>query len=142
MPTFVSNGKWFPAKERVVDPNAEPGHEVYEGLDRAAVYDLKAQGVEFLGQDIKLNTELIIRAKQMGFKDINEYLAANGFDEAKAKADFDKKMAIVNTHKNPEPKQASKFQGGGFDTSMQGRDAYGGFGSTPSVEEITSKKAK
>jgi len=140
MPTFVSNGKWFPARERVVDPNAEPGKEVYEGPDRAAMWDLKSQGVEFLGKDIKLDTELVVRAKQMGFKDLDEYLNAYGYDKKAAEADFQKKMQIVNTHKNPVPKQATRFVGGGFDATGNGRDAVGGFGEVPSVEEMTSKK--
>lgn len=141
MSTFISKeGKWIPAQERVVFPDAEPGKEVYTGPDRAAVYDLKAAGVEFFGQPIAMNTELLVRAKQMGFKDTDEYLAAYGYDKEKADAAFKIKAAIVNTHKNPEPKTATRFEGGGFDVSRQGADVYGGFGKTPSVEEITSKK--
>lgn len=141
MPTFISKeGKWFPAKERVVMPDAEPGKEVYEGPDRAAMFDLKAQGVEHYGNDFRLDPDVIMRAKQLGFKDIKEYLAAYGYDKVKADADFEKKSAVVNTHKNPTPKAASKFAGGGFDMSGQGNDTFGGFGPTPSVEEMVSKK--
>jgi len=141
MPTFISKeGKWFPAKERFVDVNAEAGKEVYEGPDRAAAFDLKQQGVEYLGNDFRLDTEVIVRAKQMGFKDITEYLQAYGYDKKKADLAFEAKMAVVNSHKNPEAKPAGKFVGGGFDATGNGRDALGGFGEVPSVEDMVSKK--
>lgn len=141
MPTFISReGKWVPAKERVVDPKAAEGHEVYEGPDRAAMWDLKSQGVEFLGNDFRLDPEVIVRARQMGFKDIKEYLTAYGYDEKKAAAEFERKAAIVNKHENPTPKVATRFVGGGFDATGNGRDAIGGFGEVPSVEDMVSKK--
>jgi hypothetical protein len=128
MPSFISKGGvWEPAQERVVDPNAPKGKEVYEGLDRAALDMLKNENVEHLGQDFRMDPELQTRARQMGFKSVDEYLKVNGYDKEKAEADYQAKKAVVNDHKDPKRKQAAIFPSGGDDESRSGKGRKGGF---------------
>jgi hypothetical protein len=128
MPSWVSKGGiWEPAQERVVDPNAPRGKEVYEGLDRAALEQLKEEGVNSLGQSFRLDPELQTRARQMGFKDVDEYLKTYGWDIKKAEEDYLKKKSQVNEHKEEVRRQAPVFRSGGDDESMQGKGRKGGF---------------
>jgi hypothetical protein len=146
MPNFISpSGKWYPAKEKVglinksdkiIDYNGqkiEPGEPfVYEGPDRAALQELHKQGVEFLGQDFHDDPDLIARVRQLGYKSVSSYAKAMGYDEKKAKEDFEKKAAKVEKHELSEKVKAINLIGGGVDTSGGGQDRYGGFGPRPS----------
>lgn len=128
MPSWVSKGGvWEPAQERVVDPNAPKGKEIYEGPDRAAIEQLKAEGVTNLGQSFRLDPELQTRARQMGFKDVDEYLATYGWDVEKAEADYKRKKAVVNDHKEEGRVPAPILPSGGDDVSRSGKGRKGGF---------------
>jgi hypothetical protein len=128
MPSWISKGGvWEPAKERVVDPNAVPGKEVYEGLDRAALEQLKEEGVTNLGNHFRLDPELQTRARQMGFKDVDEYLKTYGWDVKKAEEDYLKKKEVVNHHKDMPKVKAAEFRSGGDDESRSGKGRKGGF---------------
>jgi hypothetical protein len=132
MPNYNSiGGKWEPAKERVVLPNAEPGKEVYEGPDRAALEQMREQGVESFGQDFMLDPDLQIRARSLGFKTVKEYLNVYGYDEKKSQEQFAKTRARVVDHKRPQPKPAVRIEGGGTNTAPGSDIAsfYGGLGS-------------
>lgn len=129
MPNFVSKGGvWEPAQEYAVNPNAPKGKEIYKGPDRAALSMLKEAGVEKLGMKYELDPELIQRARQLGFKDVKEYLQMYNFDEEKANVDFLKKRAKINDHKLPTKRKVVATQGGGTDTSGGGASKQGGFG--------------
>lgn len=128
MPTWISKGGvWEPALERVVDPNAPKGQEVYEGLDRAALDQLKEEGVTALGMHFRLDPELQTRARQMGFKDVDEYLKTYGWDVKKAEEDYLKKKAVVNDHKDPPRVPPPVLRSGGDDESRSGKGRKGGF---------------
>lgn len=129
MPNYVSvEGVWKPGKEYVVDPNAEKGKEIYDGLDRQAQLEIQKNGGQ-MGQHFRLNTEFVMRVKQLGFSSIDEYLKFVGYDEDAAKKKADHLMGIVHDHK-PEPrKPATKFEGGGKDmTGNKKNDRFGDFG--------------
>lgn len=118
MPSFISKGGvWEPAQERVVDPNAPKGKEIYEGPDRAALDMLKAEGVTQLGTSFRLDPELQTRARQMGFKDVDEYLKVYGWDTKKAEEAYLAAKAVVVDHKDPRRKPSSVFPSGGDNTA-------------------------
>jgi hypothetical protein len=128
MPSWISKGGvWEPALERVVDPNAPKGKEIYEGLDRAALEQLKEEGVTALGNHFRLDPELQTRARQMGFKDVDEYLKTYGWDVKKADEDYQKKKVVVNDHKEEQKIQPKVFPSGGDDESRSGKGRKGGF---------------
>jgi hypothetical protein len=128
MPSWVSKGGvWEPALERVVDPNAAPGKEIYEGPDRAALEQLKEEGVTALGNHFRLDPELQTRARQMGFKDVDEYLKTYGWDVKKADEDYQKKKTVVNHHKDEVRVPPPVLRSGGDDESRSGKGRKGGF---------------
>lgn len=138
MPSFVSKGGvWEPALERVVDPNAEPGKEVYEGPDRTAQQMLDANGGS-MGVRFDLDPQIVIISRQLGFKSVKEYLEAFGYDQKKADAAYDKAKKVVNTHKDAPRKPSARIAGGGQDTSGQGKHREGGYGEP---EELVGKSA-
>ena len=129
MPKWVSKGgTWYPQNEKVglKDKKGEP--YIYEGPDRAALFVLWQDKVETLGQDFKFDPELLMRVKQLGFKDMNEYLVYIGYDEAKVEEIFKKNASVVNKHELPDKIKGIEALGGGVDTSGQGNDIPGGFG--------------
>ena len=128
MPSWISKGGvWEPAQERVVDPNAPKGQEIYEGLDRAALEQLKTEGVTSLGQSFRLDPELQTRARQMGFKDVDEYLKTYGWDAVKAEAAYNAAKKVVVDHKDEVRKAPAIFPSGGDDESRSGKGRKGGF---------------
>ena len=135
MPNWISGkGKWTPAKEYVVDPNAPKGKEIYEGPCRAATEILRQEGVEYLCEDFHMNIDLMQRARTLGFKDIDEYLSTfHNYDEKKADKEMKEKSEKIVDHKNPIRKPAIKEVGGGY---AQGQDKvqYGNFGTAPGFE--------
>jgi len=135
MPSYVSNnGVWEPALEKVAitDKNGEP--KIYEGPDRAAKAEIKAGNIT--SQPFWKDTEFINRVRQVHNMSMEEYMKANGFDEKTSQAEFEKKLAVVNLHKDPVKKPASSFRSGGADTSGQGENYSGDFGG---IKEAKSK---
>lgn len=154
MPNWITDekGLWHPAKERValknnsdksiVNPSATwsnffgqmvgPGEPyIYEGPDRAAMFELFDQKVENLGHSFFTDPDLITRARQLGYKDVEEYALVMGYDEKKAKERFAKAGAVITKHELPKKVEAIKILGGGIDKSGQGQDVYGGFDDPP-----------
>lgn len=137
MPNWVSVlGKWFPGKEYVVDSNAPKGHEIYEGPCRAATQELKEQNVEYLGEDYHMNVDLMTRARTLGFKDVDEYLATfHQYSPEKAKKDAEKRLEKdVIDHKLPSRKKAIKEMGGGYVQGDPKVQIYGDFAKAPGFE--------
>ena len=144
MPTYVSkNGVFHPAKEHAVLPHLSgTPNEVYDGPDRAAMHELAlAHGVDTNGKpkeltfgiDFRNDPDMINRARSLGFKNVDEYARAMGYnktkeEEAKINAEKDN---IVNKYEPPKRSEEHKMLGGGTDTSGQGNDTYGGLGSDP-----------
>ena len=139
MPQYISKlGKWEPAKERVVMAHMPKGKEIYEGPDRAALWEMQKAGlindkgekVGDMGTYYKTDPELIIRAKNAGFPNVEEYLAIFGFEEKKYMEEFNKKhdKNIIN-HDAKQVREAIKDLGGGKDTTGNTANDYpGGFG--------------
>lgn len=129
MPSWISNGGiWNPAKEYSVDPKAPKGKEIYEGPDRAAMQELAEQGVTHLGKNFRTDPEFIMRVRQSGFKDVDEYLSVIGYDEKKAQAIYEKQLEEVNSHTDTPKKAPIQDLGGGLDTSKSGKNSRrGGF---------------
>jgi len=129
VPTFNSKeGIWEPAMERVVDPKAPKGQEIYEGPDRAAMEMLKEQNVTHLGMHYSVDPELVMRARQLGFKNVEEYLKMFNYDKRRAEIAYEENKAKINEHKDLDRKQPGNFIGGGEDTARQGKTRPGGFG--------------
>jgi hypothetical protein len=130
MPKWNSlDGVWHPTKEKKFLKNHETGEEyLYEGPDRAALYELHKNQVENLGQDFRRDPETIDRVRKLGFKDMAEYLEYVGYDEEKVKAKFDKESEKINLHELPKKVKAIEVMGGGKDFAGQGQDKPGGFG--------------
>jgi len=147
MPRYISkDGEWHPAKEKVGLTNitkqdkevdgkiVKPGEPyVYEGPDRAALFELYKEGVDKLGRNFKNDPDFIARVRQLGFKDVSEYLKIIGYDEAEVEKKFNEKASAVSKHELPKKVEAIKKLGGGQDTSGQGNDTYGGFGKPDDV---------
>lgn len=142
MPRYISKGgEWHPAKEKVGLTNITkttkevdgkeiaPGEPyVYEGPDRAALFELHKEKVNKFGKNFRSDPDFIARVRQLGFDSIDKYLKAIGYDEEKVDADFKKKASTVTKHELPKKVEAIKSLGGGQDSSGQGNDKYGGFG--------------
>ena len=153
MPKYNSReGKWYPAKERValknikdekiVNPSekgsrfegeeVEPGADyIYEGVDRAAAFELFQQGVETLGQDFRSSTEFLQSIRNMGFNDIDSYLKFIGYDPDKSIEQYKEKSKVVNKNLNPPKVDGKQFTGGGIDTTGSSKPRHGGFGPQP-----------
>lgn len=143
MANWVSRrGVWHPAKEKVGLNNysgkeitagdgekIKPGEPyIYDGPDRSALFELFQAKQETLGVDFKNDPDLIARVRQLGYKDVDDYAKAMGYDDAAAEQEFQKKAATVTKHELPKRVAAIKQLGGGRDFSGSGDDAYGGFG--------------
>jgi hypothetical protein len=150
MSNFVSKaGVWYPGKERVslknisgkvlTNPSAEgskfcgetvqPGDDfIYEGPDRAAMFHLFKEKVDTLGQDFRQNPDMIHMARQFGYKDINAYAKAVGYDKEKEDLMFAEKASVVAKHDLPKRAKETMIMGGGQDSSGSGADVIGGFG--------------
>ena len=141
MPRFLSkDGVWEAAPERVVNPDAPEGQEVYEGPDREALKVIAENGGS-LGTHFSLDPELIQRAKMLGFKDVAEYLSVYGYDKVKAAKHFEEMKAqmLADCHKDPKRQAMLRTQSGG-DNTAPGSEIpakKGGFGVPP--EAVISK---
>ena len=147
MPSYISNGgEWSPAKERVALKNVtnavkelngqtiQPGDDfIYEGPDRAALFELFQTKQEKFGIHFENDPELIGRVRQLGYKSVKEYAKAMGYDKAKAQEDFEKNASVVARHDLPRRIEEIKKLGGGNDTAGNNQDSYGGFGDAPNI---------
>jgi hypothetical protein len=143
------DGILYPAKERVSlknnsgkvmkNPSAKwskfcgeevmPGDDfIYEGEDRAALFQLFQEKVDVLGQDFRKNIELVNLARQLGYKDVNGYAKAVGYDAELAEKNFNERAAGTVKHDLPARAAEMARMGGGSDTSGNGADVIGGFG--------------
>jgi len=148
MPNYVSHeGIWHPAKEKVglinksgktikvEDKEVNDGEPyIYEGPDRAALFELFKDNVETLGMSFKNNPEFLSAVRNMGFSNVDEYLKSIGYDDQKALDEFIEKAAEVKRHELPKKVEAIKVLGGGKDFAAQGEDQYGGFGKPAGVK--------
>lgn len=150
MASWVSkDGVFYPAKERVslknisgkvlINPSekgskyhgeeVQPGDDfIYEGPDRAAMFQLFKDKVDTLGQDFRQNPDMIYMARQFGYKNVEAYAKAVGYDKEKMEAEFSKKASVVAKHELPVGAKEVLIMGGGQDTSGSGADVIGGFG--------------
>lgn len=129
MPSWNSlAGVWHPAQEKVAITNEKGEPEIYEGPDRAALIQNKEEGIGERGVHFTRDTEFINRVRQVFNMSMDEYCKANGFDEKTTKAEFDKSMKKVNTHKDPTRKAAGKFASGGRNTAGNSGHLEGDFG--------------
>jgi len=174
MSTWVADerGIWHPAKESVglrnisnksivvemKDDNGKSfkktippgGHYVYEGPDRAALFQwweengkpsadkMKAiDGKVTMGSDFRQNTEFMEQYSKFrnmfGFNSIEEYLKYLGYDEKKSHERFEKNAVQVNTHELPARIEEIKKLGGGDDRATGENIRYGGFGTPPEM---------
>lgn len=145
MPRWISEfGKWVPAPEYAVDDRAPEGQEIYRGPDRAAILELRAQGVEFLGKDFHLDPDTIRAARTLGYKTVDEYLTEMfGFNKKEQAEKFEtlkKETGKEKTmHKNAPRKAAIKEMGGGYDTTGNSETEYGDFGKPKNAPTIAAK---
>ena len=129
MPNWLSrDGVWYPVKEKVGLKKKDGEPYIYEGPDRAALFVLFQEKTETLGMDFRHDPDLLARVRALGYKDIDEYALAVGYDPQKVEEDFQKHASAVNKHELPEKVKAVEMMGGGVDTSGQGNDIPGGFG--------------
>jgi hypothetical protein len=144
MPSYISKGGVLvPAKEHAVLPHLSgTSNEVYDGPDRAAEKELaEAYGVDengkpkqgYFGIDYRHDPDMIMRARQLGYKSVDEFAAAMGYTDTpeEAAAEIAKKEKIVNDYKVSAKKVSEGKLGGGTDTSGQGNDKMGNFGNDP-----------
>ena len=145
MPSYISkSGKLYPAKEHVVLPHLSgTPNEVYDGPDRAAEEQLAIEhGVDvngkpkqaYFGIDFRHDPDLINRARSLGFKDVNDYASALGYNatpEQEAAEIAAKEKIVVNPAAPIKRGESNIKLGGGVDTSGQGNDMYGGLGNDP-----------
>lgn len=145
MPKFISKeGVWYPQKERVALKNlskkirivdgkeVKPGEDyIYEGPDRAALFELFKLKVDTLGQDFRKDTEFLQAVRNMGFKDTEDYLKFIGYDHERVEKEFKEKAVVVTKHELPEKVAAIETLGGGVDTAGEAKPRYGGFGDQP-----------
>ena len=116
MPTWISKGgEWYPAKEHAVLPHLSgTPNEIYDGPDRAAELELATvhgvledgpdkgkPKVTTFGMDFRKDPDFINRVRQMGYKDIKEYLADIGYDKEKVMADFKKHASEIILYSDP-----------------------------------------
>lgn len=147
MPRYFSDrGEWHPVKEKVglvhrgteaieVDGKVvNPGEPyIYEGPDRAALFELWKAGVEKFGENFKNNPEFLQSMRNQGYDSVPKFLKAMGYDEKKATEDFTEKASVINKHELPAKVKMVETLGGGQDFSGQGKDIPGGFGEAPKI---------
>lgn len=145
MPKFVSIvGKFYPAKEYYVNPDARPGENpVYEGPDRAAMDFMRENGhldekgniISYPGQDAFADPDNMMRARQLGYKNVEEMLeGVFGITRKSIEEKAKQTLAILEPHDNKKPRTPDRSGiGGGRDYSGQGKDRLGGFGDPSDV---------
>ena len=144
MPTYVSDhtGRWFPATEEVALINKsnkvikyngqdiQPGQPfIYNGPDRAALFELYKEGVEFFGKDFRRTPSFRQMFRNMGFNNDKEFFEWLGYDEEKEKKRFVDKISKVKAHEIPQKVREIKQLAGGKDfAGNKDNNRYGGFG--------------
>ena len=147
MPRYISlRGVCYPAKEKVGLTNitkevkkitrpdgtiqeVQPGEPfIYEGPDRAALYELWQIKADTLGMDFKRDPDLLMRVKGLGYANLDDYLKEIGWDDAKAEEIFKKNATEIKSHEIEKRADEIKALGGGKDFAGNGQDMYGGFG--------------
>jgi len=150
MPNYVSVlGEWKPAQEFYINPTAKRGENpVYDGPDRAALDYMKENGhvdedgkPTSFGEPYNALEENIIKAREMGYKSVDEYLIARNKDPKKLREMQEKKLGVIVEHKNPEKKPAGVFESGGDDMSGSGKGRKGGFGEPADAPSARLPKA-
>lgn len=149
MASFVSVlGKWYPRRERAVIQNAEPGKEIYDGLDRDALDMMREGGLldengnpkEYFGDSIYTNMDLLTVARQKGFKDVDEYLKFMGLS-AKTMEDKSKvELTKVVTHKDNKRVPAVNPPSGGDNMAPGGKGGIKGGFELPDNAYVGMKK--
>jgi hypothetical protein len=142
MPRYVSGeGTLIPAKEKVglvnqsdktIEVNGKqvlPGEPfIYEGADRAALYELWKAGETTFGINFRKSPDFLKMIRDLNFNNIDDYLDFVGYDQKKAKEEFEKNASNVTKHDIVKSVEMIKVIGGGKDFSGGGNDKYGGFG--------------
>jgi hypothetical protein len=104
---------------------------------------LDEQGVEFLGNDCRLEESTSIKARNVGCQDADEYLKRfKGVDLDKMESEQKKKLENEIHHANKNNTvyaQPVNPPSGGQDTSGQGKSRKGGIGSPPDVDIGTQR---
>ena len=144
MPSYISKrGILVPAKEHAVLPHLSgTANEIYDGPDRAAEEELAlAHGVDengkpkvgHFGIDYHNDPDIINRARALGYKDVKEFAKAMGYSDTpeQEEAQIKEKEKIVNKYTPLKRSKANEKLGGGTDTTGQGQDRLGGFGTKP-----------
>jgi len=145
MPNYVSHeGVWHAAKERVALKNlsgkvkivdgkeVQPNEDyIYEGPDRASLFELFKEKVETFGDNFRKDPEFLKSIRNQGYKTPDEYLESIGYDKERIDKEFKEKAAVVHKDEMPNRVDAIKTLGGGTDTSGGGQDRFGGFGQQP-----------
>lgn len=75
MPSYKSiNGIWEPAHEKVAVTGKDGLPEIYDGDDRAAKEYISSEGGT-VGQDAAQDPQVLQAARNMGFENVDKYLA-------------------------------------------------------------------
>lgn len=142
MPRYISKlGKFYPCKEKVALKNLSgqtitvDGKEIkpnepyiYEGPNRASLFELYKAGVEYFGDDFTHDSEFLEMVHNRGFKTVKDYLKYYSFDIEEAEKKFDEKAAKISNEEIKERVHSNNILGGGKDFAGSGKDRYGGFG--------------
>lgn len=150
MPRYISkDGVFHPAKEKVSLVNyGKPFKDektgemvntgdpyIYEGPDRAALYELWKNDpkgkVSTMGRDFRFDPEFMNRVKQLGYKDVEEYLKIIGFDPEESEKEFTEKASVINKHELPKKVKFVQNFSGGSENAGEGNDV-GAFSLPPS----------
>lgn len=145
MPKYISNeGEWHAQKERVALKNLsnkvkvikgeeiQPGQDyIYEGPDRAALFELYKEKVETFGENFRSNPEFLQAIRNQGFNTVEDYLKAIRYDKDKSDKDFKERAAIVSKGQMKDKVAAVNTLGGGMDTAGDAKPRYGNFGPPP-----------
>jgi len=142
MPNYVSKlGKFIPAKERVVLSHMPRGKEIYEGLDRAALYEMHKAGhidkegniSDYFGESYKEHEHTLEKARSLGYNTVEEYLKVKGFNEKKALAEFEETHGKEVDHDARKVQAAINELAGGKDETNSENNRTGDFGLPPEL---------
>lgn len=112
---------------------------IYKGPDREAMYMLKENGVDYLGQDFTHDPSFLEMVRKLNYNSTEDYLKAIGYDENKDKQRFEKLAKKVSYHELPDREDEAFILGGGKDTSGSAKSYVGGFGEP--VEKVAEPRA-
>ena len=155
MPTYRSlGGVWHPGKEKVAlknnstktiknpstdaklkDEEVKPGEDfIYQGPDRAALYELWKVKAETFGTDFRKDPEFLQAVRNMGYTGYKQYLKDIGFDEDAMEKQFEENCEKVILHDLPQKVKALDIMAGGMDTAGGGNDIKGDFKAPPGFD--------